>query len=109
DVGRFNKALVNLEVLSIGYNKTLGGQEFDFRLQKHFATKFDDLHSGRLKESIFKSDRAMTKLFKEANRVKQILSANTETIASIENLHEEKDFRITISRKEFEAITDDLI
>ncbi|CAJ0904470.1 1796_t:CDS:2, partial [Entrophospora sp. SA101] len=78
-------------------------------LQKHFATKFDDLHSGKLKESIFKSDHAMTKLFKEANRVKQILSANTETIASIENLHEEKDFRITISRKEFEAITDDLI
>ncbi|CAJ0750308.1 14305_t:CDS:2, partial [Entrophospora sp. SA101] len=109
DAGPFNKTFINLEVLSTGYDRTLGGQEFDLRLRKYFATKFDNLHSNKLKESIFKSDRAMTKLFKEANRVKQILSANTETIASIENLHEEKDFRIAISRNELESITNDLI
>ncbi|CAJ0627449.1 4479_t:CDS:2 [Entrophospora sp. SA101] len=83
DAGPFNKTFINLEVLSTGYDRTLGGQEFDLRLRKYFATKFDNLHSNKLKESIFKSDRAMTKLFKEANRVKQILSANTETIASV--------------------------
>nr|CAG8439267.1 9970_t:CDS:10 [Entrophospora candida] len=109
DAGPFNKTFINLEVLSTGYDRTLGGQEFDLRLKKYFATKFDNLHSNKLKESIFKSDRAMTKLFKEANRVKQILSANTETMASIENLHEEKDFRIAISRNELESITNDLI
>ncbi|CAJ0835612.1 6772_t:CDS:2 [Entrophospora sp. SA101] len=84
DAGPFNKTFINLEVLSTGYDRTLGGQEFDLRLRKYFATKFDNLHSNKLKESIFKSDRAMTKLFKEANRVKQILSANTETIASMD-------------------------
>ncbi|CAJ0923309.1 5970_t:CDS:10 [Entrophospora sp. SA101] len=102
DAGPFNKTFINLEVLSTGYDRTLGGQEFDLRLRKYFATKFDNLHSNKLKESIFKSDRAMTKLFKEANRVKQILSANTETIASV-------NFRIAISRNELESITNDLI
>ncbi len=35
------------------------------------------------RDIIFTSERAMTKLYKEANRVKQILSANTDTIASV--------------------------
>ncbi|CAG8645954.1 5299_t:CDS:2, partial [Funneliformis mosseae] len=108
DVGRFNKTIINLEVLSVGYDRTLGGQEFDIRLQRYFAEEFDKKFSGKLKSSIFTSERSMTKLYKEANRVKQILSANTDAIASIENLHEDLDFRLPITRSKFEEITDDL-
>ncbi|CAI2179762.1 6593_t:CDS:10 [Funneliformis geosporum] len=108
DVGRFNKTIINLEVLSVGYDRTLGGQEFDIRLQRYFAEEFDKKFSGKLKSSIFTSERAMTKLYKEANRVKQILSANTDAISSIENLHEDLDFRFPITRSKFEEITADL-
>lgn len=83
DVGRFNKTIINLDVLSVGYDRSLGGQEFDIRLQKYFAEEFDKKFSGKLKSSIFTSERAMTRLYKEANRIKQILSANTDAIASV--------------------------
>ncbi|CAG8539513.1 9442_t:CDS:10 [Ambispora leptoticha] len=109
DVGRFNKTIIQLEVNSVGFDRTLGGQEFDLRLQKHLANEFDKLHKGKVKNSIFTSERAMVKLLKEANRVKQILSANTETLASIENLHEEFDFRLPVTRKELESLSDDLL
>ncbi|RIA89435.1 Hsp70 protein [Glomus cerebriforme] len=108
DVGRFNKTIINLDVLSVGYDRSLGGQEFDIRLQRHFAEEFDKKFSGKLKSSIFTSERAMTKLYKEANRIKQILSANTDAIASIENLHEEHDFRLAVTRSELEKMTSDL-
>ncbi|CAG8574514.1 8554_t:CDS:10 [Cetraspora pellucida] len=109
DVGRFNKTVINLDVISVGYDRALGGQEIDIRLRSYFAEHFDKTFEGKLKESIFKSPRAMTRLLKEANRVKQILSANTETLASLENLHEERDFRLTITRSELEAMIVDLI
>ena len=83
DVGRFNKTVIDLDVLSVSYDRSLGGQEFDIRLQRHFAKEFDKKFSGKLKSSTFTSERTMRKLFKEANRVKQILSANTEAIASV--------------------------
>ncbi|KAF0478530.1 HSP70-domain-containing protein [Gigaspora margarita] len=109
DVGRFNKTVINMDVISIGYDKTLGGQEIDIRLRSYLAEQFDKTYEGKLKESIFKSPRAMTRLLKEANRVKQILSANTETVASLESLHEERDFRLTITRSELEAMIVDLV
>ncbi|CAG8495404.1 2173_t:CDS:10 [Ambispora gerdemannii] len=109
DVGRFNKTIIQLEVKSVGFDRTLGGQAFDLRLQKHLANGFDRLYKGKIKSSIFTSERAMVKLLKEANRVKQILSANTETIASIENLHEEFDFRLPVTRRELETLSDDLL
>ena len=40
-----------------------------------------------------KNKRAMQKLLKEANKVKTVLSANMETVAQVESLHEDKDFR----------------
>ncbi|RHZ78735.1 hypothetical protein Glove_156g20 [Diversispora epigaea] len=109
DVGRFNKTIIKLDVISTGYDRTLGGQEIDVRLQRYLANQFDKTFSDRLKESIFESPRAMTRLLKEANRIKQILSANTETIASIESLHEGRDFRLPITRSELELMIGDLI
>ncbi|CAG8529838.1 6183_t:CDS:10 [Diversispora eburnea] len=109
DVGRFNKTIIKLDVISTGYDRTLGGQEIDVRLQRYLAKQFDKTFSDKLKESIFKSPRAMTRLLKEANRIKQILSANTETIASVKSLHEGRDFRLPITRSELESMISDLI
>lgn len=50
----------------------------------------------------------MTRLLKEANRVKTILSANTETISSVETLFEEQDFKRKVTRTEFETLCKDL-
>jgi hypoxia up-regulated 1 len=72
-----------LEVKSVGYDRTLGGHELDVRLQNLIADGFMKLNADRVKNDIRMADGAMTRLLKEANRVKQILSANTETMASV--------------------------
>lgn len=98
-----------LQVKSVGFDRTLGGHEFDVRLQKLLADGFMDQYKHTLKTSVYDSNGAMTRLLKEATRVKQILSANTETTASVEGLHEEKDFKLKVTRKQLESICSDLL
>ncbi|CAO3649389.1 unnamed protein product [Cunninghamella echinulata] len=98
-----------LQVKSVGFDRTLGGHEFDVRLQKLLADGFMDQYKHTLKTSVYDSNGAMTRLLKEATRVKQILSANTETTASVEGLHEEKDFKLKVTRKQLESLCSDLL
>ena len=48
--------------------------------------------------------RAAAKLWKEAEKVRQVLSANTDTGATFESLYEDVDFRYKISRTKFEEL-----
>ncbi|CAB5395824.1 unnamed protein product [Rhizophagus irregularis] len=71
-------SLIN-DVTAVGYDRSLGGQEFDIRLQRHFAEEFN-----------------------------KKFMPNTDAIASLENLHEEHDFRLPITRRDLENMTADL-
>lgn len=95
-----------VQVLGVGYDRTLGGLEMQLRLRDHLAKVFNGLK--KTKTDVFTNPRAMAKLFKEAGRVKNVLSANTEIYAQIEGLLDEKDFRHLVTRDEFEAMCDDL-
>jgi hypoxia up-regulated 1 len=81
--GKKTRTAPQLEVRGVGFDRTLGGHEIDVRVQSLLATGFMKLNQDRVKQNIKSSDGAMTRLLKEANRVKQILSANTETTASV--------------------------
>lgn len=109
DVGKFTKTVQQVEIKAVGYDRTLGGHEFDVRLQKFLAEKFQEQKGSKISVPVAQNERAMAKLLKEANRVKQILSANTETMASVENLMEEIDFRVKVTRAELEELSKDLI
>lgn len=85
--GKKTRTSPQLEVKAVGFDRTLGGHELDVRLQKLLAEGFMKINQGRVKQDIKSSDSAMTRLLKEANRVKQILSANTETTASVSKLN----------------------
>ncbi|KAI9319994.1 heat shock protein 70 family [Dichotomocladium elegans] len=104
--GRTKKTVPQLEVRAVGFDRTLGGHEFDVRLRDWLADKFMQQHST---SDIRKSSAAMTRLLKEATRVKQILSANTETTASVESLFEDVDFKVKVSRSELETLCADLL
>ncbi|KAI5643335.1 hsp70 protein domain-containing protein [Phthorimaea operculella] len=52
--------------------------------------------------------RAMEKLLGEAERLKVVLSANTEFYAQIESLLDDKDFKQLVTRQEFEELCADL-
>ncbi|KAF9187414.1 Hypoxia up-regulated protein 1 [Haplosporangium sp. Z 767] len=109
DVGKFNKTVQQVEIKSVGYDRTLGGHEFDVRLQKFLADKFQEQKGSKLSSPVIQNERAMAKLLKEANRVKQILSANTETMASVENLMDDIDYKVKVTRAELEELAKDLL
>ncbi|KAI8388389.1 heat shock protein 70 family [Radiomyces spectabilis] len=107
--GKKKRQYPQIEVKAIGFDRTLGGHEFDVRLMDHLANGFMKLHKDKVKTDIRTSDGAMARLLKEANRVKQILSANTEMSASVEGLHEDIDFKMKVTRAELESMCSDLL
>jgi len=63
------------------FDRTLGGVEFQLRLRDYLAQHFNKVK--RTKKDVMGDARAMQKLFKEAGRVKQVLSANTDHFAQV--------------------------
>lgn len=96
----------HVTILGVGYDRTLGGLEVQIRLQHYLAKEFDALN--KTKNSVFSNARAMAKLFKEAGRVKNVLSANTDHFAQIEGLIDEVDFRLQVTREKLEQLCTDL-
>lgn len=103
-VTRENQPVV--QVLGVGYDRTLGGLEMQLRLRDYLAKEFNKLK--KTKTDIFTNPRAMMKLLKEAGRVKNVLSANKDHFAQIEGLLDEKDFKHQVTREEFENFCADL-
>jgi len=100
------KVVTKFEVKGVGYDRQLGGNDFDYRLAKHIGEQFKKTHKGP--SNIFHNDRSWTKLMKEATRVKQILSANAETYARVESILDDKDLNIRVTRADFEELVPDL-
>ncbi|XP_017034776.1 hypoxia up-regulated protein 1 [Drosophila kikkawai] len=95
-----------VQVLGVGFDRTLGGLEIQLRLRDYLAAEFNALK--KTKTDVTTSPRALAKLFKEAGRLKNVLSANTDHYAQIENLLEDIDFKLAVSREKLEEICADL-
>ncbi|XP_055642107.1 hypoxia up-regulated protein 1 [Toxorhynchites rutilus septentrionalis] len=95
-----------VQVLGVAYDRTLGGLEMQVRLRDFLGEEFNKM--GKTKTDVFTNPRAMAKLFKEAGRLKNILSANTEYYAQVEGLLDEQDFRLLVTREQFELLCKDL-
>ncbi|KAL0266755.1 UNVERIFIED_CONTAM: hypothetical protein PYX00_009209 [Menopon gallinae] len=93
-------------IIGVGYDRTLGGLEMQVRLQKYLAKKFNEVKKTKL--NVFDNPRAMAKLFKEAGRVKNVLSANVDHYAQIEGLLDNENFKLLVTREEFENLCQDL-
>lgn len=96
-----------VQVLGVGYDRTLGGLEMQLRLRDYLAKEFNKMK--KTKTDVFTNARAMAKLFKEAGRVKNVLSANTDHYAQIEGLLDEQDFRMQVTRDKLEELCADLL
>ncbi|KAB0798996.1 hypothetical protein PPYR_06876 [Photinus pyralis] len=95
-----------LTVIGVGYDRTLGGLDIQLRLRDYLATKFNEMK--KTSNDVYKNPRAMAKLFKEAGRVKNILSANADHFAQIEGLLDEVDFKLQVTRDQLESLCGDL-
>lgn len=95
-----------ISILGVGYDRTLGGLDIQLRLRDYLATKFNEMK--KTPNDVFENPRAMAKLFKEAGRLKNVLSANVEHVAQVEGLLDEHDFRLQVNREQLESLCEDL-
>ena len=94
-----------LTIKAVAFDRDLGGLEFQIRLRDYLAKKFQEQHP---KINLLQNARALTKLFREAERAKHVLSANNEYTAQVEGLVDEIDFKHRITREQFENLCADL-
>jgi len=103
----FTETHPQAQILGVGYDRTLGGTEITLRLRKYLADEFNKM--GKTKTDVTTVPRAMAKLYKEASRVKTILSANTDFFAQIENVMEDIDFKHQVTREKLLELCSDLM
>ncbi|KAL7636636.1 UNVERIFIED_CONTAM: hypothetical protein RMT77_013413 [Armadillidium vulgare] len=95
-----------VSVLGVGYDRSLGGLEMQLRVRDFLGRKFNEMK--KTSNNVFESPRGMSKLMKEAAKVKNVLSANTEYISQVEGVLDDQDFRLIVKREEFEELCGDL-
>lgn len=72
-----------IAVGGIGYDRTVGGAELDRRLREILIDAFVKQH----KRDVRQDKKGMAKLWKEASRIKAILSANHEAFSAVWHFH----------------------
>ncbi|KAI0593766.1 stress protein ORP150 [Biscogniauxia sp. FL1348] len=110
DIGKFNKTVQEVQVLGSGWDRTLGGDAFNYLIVDDMISKFVATSAakkaGVTAESVQGHGRAMAKLLKDAERLRHILSANVESATSFEGLYDDIDFRYKITRADFERMAE---
>lgn len=109
DVGKYNKTIQEVQVLGTSWDKSLGGDALNRLILEDMIERItisSHMKSLGLQSKHVKSHgRTMAKLWKEAERIRQVLSANTETSTTMEGLYyEDFTFKYKLSRGEFEKL-----
>ncbi|PYH45806.1 Hsp70 family protein [Aspergillus saccharolyticus JOP 1030-1] len=108
DIGRFNKTVQEVHVLGTSWDKTLGGDSLnDLIVEDMIANLVEEKKlKGRVTAADIKAHgKTMARLWKDAEKIRQVLSANTETGASFESLYEDEiNFKYRLTRTKFEEL-----
>ncbi|GJX38655.1 heat shock 70 kDa protein 16 [Tanacetum coccineum] len=94
-----------MKILSHTFDQNLGGRDFDELLFEHFAEQFKEQY----KIDVHSNTRASIRLRASCEKLKKVLSANTEAPLSIECLIEDNDVKGIITREEFENLSQQLL
>ncbi|KAB1216317.1 Heat shock cognate 70 kDa protein 2 [Morella rubra] len=84
-------------------NTSLGGEDFDRRMVKHFLQEFKEKHQKNITEP-----KDLRKLWTACEKAKRNLSAATQTEIDTESLYPGVEFGLNITREEFEELNRDL-
>lgn len=108
DVGKYNKTVQEVAVLGTGWDRTLGGDSFnqvivDDYIRK-FVTKPVMKSRGIREEDVSKNGRLMGRVWKDAEKTRHVLSANSDANSFFEELLPEIDFKTKLTRADFEAL-----
>ena len=109
DGAKRNKTVQEVQVLGTGWDSTLGGDMLNQLIVEDMITKF--LEKPKIKQfgleriHVKRHAKTMARLWKDAERIRQVLSANSQTSASFEGLYyEDVSFSYKLSRAEFEEL-----
>src|SRR5271168_296568 len=109
DGAKRNKTVKEVQVLGTGWDSTLGGEMLNQLIVEEMIKKF--LERPKIKQfgleqiHVKRHAKTMARLWKDAERIRQVLSANSQTSASFEGLYyEDVSFSYKLSRAEFEEL-----
>ena len=94
-----------LEILTHWSDRHLGGRDFDWTLVQFFAEGFKKKHG----IDLLKNQRAKTKLVVAVEKIRKMLSANSDAVLNLEYITEDYDLNGIITRDEFEGLVSDLL
>lgn len=101
------KIVGGLEVLGKAWDATMGGDALDHRIVEFLADEFNKKWATG--GDIRKFPRPMAKLRIQANKIKHVLSANTEMPIFIEALHDDMALSTKMDRAKLEELCGDLL
>ncbi|KAJ5352057.1 hypothetical protein N7452_001031 [Penicillium brevicompactum] len=113
DVGKLNKTVQEVHVVGSGWDKSLGGDSLNDVIVNDMVTKLAE--EKKLKDKVTPAEikahgKTMARLWKDAEKLRQVLSANTETSTSFEGLYDENvNFKYKLSRANFEKMAIDYV
>lgn len=90
-----------IKMLGHAWERGLGGKLLDGVVVERLADAFDK-QRGEGATPARLLPRVMQRLRKEAQKVREVLSANTDTFVSVASLHEDTDLKTSLTRAEFE-------
>jgi hypoxia up-regulated 1 len=99
-----NKTVGVFTMVGKGWDQNLGGKALSLTVAESLADQFNKKWG---KGEVREAPRAMAKIMKEANKVKSVLSANSEIPTFIEGLHADIDFAGHLTRVQLEALSTD--
>ncbi|EER32602.1 heat shock protein Hsp88 [Candida tropicalis MYA-3404] len=94
-----------LKILGAAYDKHFGGRNFDFAIAEHFATEF----KSKYKIDIHENPKAFYRVLTAAEKLKKVLSANTQAPFNIESVMNDVDVSSSLTREELEDLVKPLL
>ena len=94
-----------LKILGSAYDKHFGGRDFDYAIANHFAEEF----KAKYKFDVRENPKAFARVLVASERVKKVLSANTQAPINIESLLNHTDVSSSMTREELEGYIQPLL
>jgi heat shock protein len=94
-----------LKILGTAYDKHFGGRDFDYAIANHFATEF----KAKYKIDVHENPKAFYRVLTAAEKLKKVLSANTQAPFNIESVMNDVDVSSSLTREELEEFVKPLL
>lgn len=94
-----------LKILGSGYDKHFGGRDFDHAIANHFADEF----KSKYKIDVRENPKAYYRVLTASEKLKKVLSANTQAPFNIESVMNDVDVSSSLTREELEEFIKPLL